>query len=536
MHVHLVNPAFPDSFWSFRQCGLVSRMRFGHPVVSLPTVAALTPPDVEVTICDENVEAVDLDWPCDVVGLTAMNVQVERAVELATAFRKRGRTVVIGGPYATLCPEKMRPHADVLFLGEAEHTWPRFIEEWRQGRHRAVYEQADKIDLRQSPAPRFELLKLDRYAGGTLQTSRGCPFDCEFCDIVLESMSGRKVRSKSPVQVVREAEALARLGVDGVFITDDNFTGHRKHAKAILRALAEWGHANGHPIVFNCELSLDVADDEALCQLLRDANFSKIYVGIETPRAASLQETGKKQNLRGDLLRAVRKLQSHGLIVWAGMIVGFDHDDADVFQEQYDFLQEAGIPVTTAGPLIALPGTRLHQRLEKEGRLTSSSHASGVDPIHVTEGTNVLPKQMSSQELETGVNWLVRALYRYDSFAERVIQAIDHGAGTSVGDNRKAPPWREWADLGRLIRACVLGGDLRRARLLWRVTLHALRHRPNAVQAAITHAAYHLHYYDYVSRAFGDPHGVETNCPLSRAPRQSQPEPVRQQADSSRAA
>lgn len=521
MHVHLVNPTFPDSFWSFRRCGSVSAMRFGHPVVSLPTVAALTPPDVEVTICDENVEEVDLDRACDVVGITAMNVQAERAIELCRAFRDRGRTVVVGGPYATLRPETMAPHADVLFIGEAEHSWPAFVDDWRKGRHRAVYEQEGGVDLRRSPAPRFELLKLDRYAGGTLQTSRGCPYDCEFCDIVLERMSGRKVRSKSPVQVVREAEALARLGVDGVFVTDDNFTGHRKHAKAILRALAEYGRERGYPIVFNCELSLDAAEDDELCRLLRAANFSKVYVGIETPRRASLAETGKQQNLRRDLLAAVRKLQSYGLMVWAGMIVGFDHDDVEVFQEQYDFLQQAGIPVTTAGPLIALPGTRLYDRLAAEGRLRSSTHDSGIDPIHVTAGTNVIPRQMSSDELAQGVRWLVRALYRYDSFAERVIRAIDHGAGASVGGNRKAPPWHEWMDLLRLVRTSLFGGDLRRARLLAKVTLHALRTRPDAVQAAITHAAYHLHYHDYVSRAFGAPEGAPARCPLHESPRRA---------------
>jgi hypothetical protein len=281
---------------------------------------------------------------------------------------------------------------------------------------------------------------------------------------------------------------------------------------------------------------LDVAEDDELCQLLHDANFSKVYIGIETPRAASLTETGKKQNLRSDLLDAVHKLQSYGLIVWAGMIVGFDHDDVDVFQEQFNFLQEAGIPVTTAGPLIALPGTRLAERLAAEGRLRTSSHSSGVDPIHVTEGTNVIPRQMTSEQLETGVNWLVRALYRYDAFTERVIEAIDHGAGTSVGRHRTAPPWHEWADLARLIRRSAFGGDLRRAWLLARVTLHALRTRPDAVQAAITHAAYHLHYHDYVTQAFGDPEGVETYCPLTGATNDGHAETTRRRTRPPRAA
>jgi radical SAM superfamily enzyme YgiQ (UPF0313 family) len=325
------------------------------PNLSMPTVAGLTPPEHDVMLCDENVAEIDFDVEADIVGVTGYIIHKPRMLEIIAEFRRRGRFVVVGGPFASLCPEELRGHCDVLFVDESEETWPRFLRDFEMSAWKTEYRPDEKPDMTLSPTPRFDLLEVDRYHALTIQFARGCPFNCEFCDIIV--MYGRRPRAKSVEQVMTEIRECHRLGAKQVFVVDDNFIGNKKLAKELLREMARWGRENGYPIDFNTEVSLNLAQDDELLELMREAHFTTVFIGIESPRKASLQETKKTQNMRGDLVENVRKIHGYGIQVQAGMIVGFDNDDESIFEDQLRFIQEARIPVSMTGLLQAMPKT-----------------------------------------------------------------------------------------------------------------------------------------------------------------------------------
>src|SRR3990170_2720239 len=341
MKIYLVAPKNPESFWTFDRILPSLNKRCVFPNLSLPTVAGLTPPEHEIVLCDENVEAIDFDTDADIVGVTGYVVHKKRIFEILDEFKRRGKFVVVGGPFATLCPEELQGRADVIFVGEAEYTWQRFLRDYETGRWEAEYRQDEKPSMHDSPAPRFDLLKVDRYRTMTIQFARGCPFNCEFCDIIV--MYGRRPRTKSVPQVLAEVAAVHRLGIPNIFVVDDNFIGNKKEAKELLKALAEWQADHRHPIEFMTEVSLNVAQDDELLSLMKEAHFTTIFVGIESPRTASLEETGKTQNTRGDILTSVHRIQAAGTEVMAGMIVGFDSDDPSIFAGEFRFIQDARI-------------------------------------------------------------------------------------------------------------------------------------------------------------------------------------------------
>lgn len=488
MKIYLVAPKNPESFWTFDRILPSLGRRCVFPNLALPTVAALTPPEHEVVLCDENVEEVDLETDADIVGITGYVIHRRRILELAREFRERGRFVVVGGPFASLCPEELRGKVDVVFVDEAEETWPRFLRDFENGTWQSEYVPREKPDLRDAPVPRFDLLKVDRYRTMTIQFGRGCPYQCEFCDIIV--MYGRRPRTKPVDRILAEVEEIHRLGVRNVFVVDDNFIGNKKEAKALLRALAGWQEERGYPIEFMTEVTLNVAQDEELLDLLRRARFTSVFVGIESPRAASLAETKKTQNLRRDILASVHRIQEAGIEVMAGMIVGFDHDDPGIFEEQFRFIEDARIPVSMTGMLNAVPKTPLYHRLKKAGRLLAE---------HVGDQfvfTNILPLRMSLAELYEGYRELLRRLYAYRNYRRRAMSFIlrrGEALRTRVLSNR--------GELGvffRMLWNCVLRASPQRAWLTLSLLFETALRRPRALRDAVTFALLHKHFYEYV--------------------------------------
>jgi len=488
MKILLVTPRNPESFWTYDSILPVIGKRCVFPNLSMPTVAGLTPREHEVVLCDENVEEIDFDAEADLVGVTGYIVHKKRMLEIVDEFRRRGRFVVVGGPYASLCPEELRGRCDVLFVDEAEETWSRFLADFEAGGWKTEYRPDEKPDMTLSPVPRFDLLAVDLYHAMTIQFARGCPFRCEFCDIIV--VYGRRPRVKAVPQVLAEVEECHRLGARQIFIVDDNFIGNVKLAKELLRELGRWGRERGYPISFQTEASLNAAHDEELLQLLHDANFTTIFIGIESPRKESLKESKKTQNIRGDLVADVRKIQSYGLQVQAGMIVGFDADDLSIFDEQLRFIQDARIPVSMTGMLQAMPKTPLHERVQKEGRLLAES--TGDQFVF----SNIIPRSMSRLDLYRGYRALIRQLYDFENFRRRTLDFLLHrgdqvAGGLSVdrGDLRL---------LWRVLRFTVFQAGWRRARFTLRLMLETLVRRPAAFKEACSFAVTHKAMGEYM--------------------------------------
>jgi len=409
----IINPRFEVSYWGMEYALPFIGKRGNLPVACLPLLAALTPEEHTVTLVDENVESIDWErcMQADIVGITGMSVQRFRMKEILIELKRRGCFCVVGGPWITVQEDYFGDLVDVIFVGEAEETWPRFLEEWRQGLHQLRYEQAEKTDMTKVPTPRFDLLKMRHYAFGSLQFSRGCPFQCEFCDIIVTF--GRRPRIKTSAQVIAELDAILKAGIDIAFIVDDNLIGNKKAIKEVLRDVVAWQEKRNYPITLFTEASIDLADDAELMDLMVRANFIATFIGIESPNEESLREAKKYQNVRsgGTLLDKVHRIQEAGMEVWCGMIMGFDNDDEGIFDRQIQFVREARISFSMSGMLSAIPKTPLHDRLAAEGRL---------DTADISEfGTNIVPLQISRADLLEGYIRVLNTLYDPDDYFDR---------------------------------------------------------------------------------------------------------------------
>ncbi len=409
-----INPRFEISYWGMERTLPYLGKRANLPVACLPLLAALTPVEHTVTLIDENVEPIDWDRcaRADIVGVTGMSVQRHRMKEIFAELKQRGVFTVVGGPLVTVLEDYFEGLADVVFIGEAEETWPRFLNDWARGVHQERYEQAEKTDMSTVPTPRFDLLKMRHYAFGSVQFSRGCPFQCEFCDIIITF--GRRPRIKSSAQVLAELDAMRAQGVKIAFVVDDNLIGNKKAIKPILRDVVAWQERLGYPLSLFTEASIDLADDAELMTLMTDANILAVFIGIESPNEASLRETKKFQNVRagGTILEKVHRIQDAGMDVWCGMILGFDNDDETIFDAQREFIREARIANSMTGMLWAFRKTPLYDRLVAEGRL---------DPADEPDfGTNVIPLKITREELRDGYIRVMDDLYTADAFFGRL--------------------------------------------------------------------------------------------------------------------
>jgi radical SAM superfamily enzyme YgiQ (UPF0313 family) len=410
----IINPRFEASFWGLEYALPFFDAKANVPVACLPLLAALTPGEHRVTLIDENVEPIDYERcrRADLVCLTGMSVQRFRMKTILGELKQRNCFTVVGGPWITVQEDYFGNLVDVKFIGEAEDTWPQFLRDWERGCHANRYEQAERTDMTKVPVPRFDLLKMKRYAIGSVQFSRGCPFACEFCDIIV--VFGRRPRLKTGPQVVAEIEALYAAGVDTAFIVDDNLIGNKKAIKEVLKDVIAWQRAKHYPMTFLTEASIDLADDPELLQMLVDASVRIVFVGIETPNEAALRETKKYQNVRRGptMLEKVHTIQRAGIEVWSGMILGFDSDDAAIFDAQRNFIKEARIVTSMVGMLAAIPKTPLHARLTREGRLDPDD-----PPEH---GTNVIPLQIGREQLKEGYLAVLRDLYQPTAYFDRL--------------------------------------------------------------------------------------------------------------------
>ncbi|MFQ5583302.1 MAG: radical SAM protein [Calditrichia bacterium] len=416
MRLLLINPRFQESFWSFKWATekILPDKRTTNPPLGLATLAALCPKHWEVSIVDENIETIPLNPRADIIGICGMGVQYERQKELLTFYRKKGFFVVAGGSYASLCPEKYQSIADTVISGEAEYIWKEFCDDFEKGKHKKLYQESGEVNLSDSPTPRFDLLDLDKYRAVSLQFSRGCPYRCEFCDIII--MFGRKPRTKSLEQVGKELDLLRRLNATSTFFVDDNFIGNKKQAKSLLSFLRDYQQKHNYWFNFGTESSLNMAQDNELMTLFREANFKWVFVGIESPDTESLKETKKFQNTREDILTSIRKIYSYGIEIYGGFIVGFDNDTTAVFDKQFNFIQASGIQSAMIGLLTAIPKTPLYERLEKEGRLVPWE--KGADNTKLE--TNVIPRQMTYDEMINGYRDLYNRLLTYRNVAGRI--------------------------------------------------------------------------------------------------------------------
>lgn len=419
--VLMIWPRFPASFWSFAKIMEILPKRAIHPPLGLLTVAALCPKNWEVRLIDRTVEDLqesDLEW-ADLVMVSGMHVQKDDIHALLRRARALGKRTMIGGPYASSEPEVLARLADHVVVGEPDEVFDEIAADLEHGTARPMYVISEKPDVSKTPVPRFDLLKINKYASMAVQFSRGCPFQCEFCDII--TIYGRKPRTKAPAQLLEELDRLYELGWrDQVFVVDDNFIGNHKRALELAKSLQDWQRRHQRPFFFYTEASMDLAQRPELIEAMVKANFFYVFVGIESPSKDSLSEAKKFQNLRRDPSECIRTIQNGGLWVTGGFIVGFDSDSETIFDDQREFIEEAAIPWAMAGFLQAPPTTPLYERMRKEGRLLDNFAAtSNFSPPNFR---TKLPLSFLLQ----GYRDTLGALYSPSGYFNRCLHALSH--------------------------------------------------------------------------------------------------------------
>ncbi|MBE0564626.1 MAG: DUF4070 domain-containing protein [Krumholzibacteria bacterium] len=486
MRILLVEPRTPDTFWTLRRALRFVRRRAANPPLGLLTVAGMLPRQWSCRLVDLNCDTLrdeDILW-ADRVLVSAMQIHRDAVAEVVRRCHALGRTVMGGGPLFVAEPAGPDDNAGVdhVVVGEAEELAAALAADLEAGRPAPCYVAPRFPDLALTPAPRWDLLDLSRYATMSVQSCRGCPFDCEFCDVV--ALNGRRPRHKPPERFIAELERLRTLGWRGpVFVVDDNFVGDRRRCRELLEAMIAWRRRTRPRITFLTEASVDMAAQPDLLELMVAAGFKKVFLGLETPSTASLRECHKLQNLRGDLTGAVRTIQAAGLEVMGGFIVGFDSDEPDIFERQFEFIQRSGVVTAMVGLLQAMPRSRLHARLAAEGRLRGEA---GGDNTRAT--LNFEPR-LDRDFLLENYRALMRRLYEPGNYYQRI--------GTFLAGHRlRGPrPHVGWRDIGAIFGSMwVIGVVSRGRRAYWRFLARTLVRHPRQIGVAVTLAIMGHHY------------------------------------------
>jgi radical SAM superfamily enzyme YgiQ (UPF0313 family) len=482
MKVLLLYPEFPDTFWSFKHALRFIRRKSAYPPLGLLTVATMLPVDWTKRLVDLNVTRLtqaDLDW-ADCALISAMAVQRESARGIISRCKDAGLRVVAGGPLFTAEHEQFE-EVDHFVLNEAELTLPPFLEDFGRGCVRRMYGTSDLCDVRLTPAPMWELLDLCQYGGVCVQFSRGCPFNCEFCNVTV--LFGNRPRMKNPEQVIKELDDLYGLGWRGpLFFVDDNFIGNKRYLKTtLLPALIDWRKGKkGMP--FNTEASINLADDRLLMEMMVEAGFDAVFIGIETPEESGLAECNKNQNKNRDLVEDVKRIQRAGLQVQGGFIVGFDSDARSIFQRQIDFIQKSGIVTAMVGLLQAPKGTRLYERLKKEGRLIGQMSGNN-------DGTTNIVTRMELNVLRAGYAHIIDHIYSPKHYYSRIKIFLREYHQPSIRSGHDIQ--RFLAFFRSVFRLGIFGKERFQ---FWGILAWTLVHRPRMLPLAVTFAIYGHHF------------------------------------------
>lgn len=492
MKILLIYPKHPDTFWSFKHALKFVSKKALHPPLGLMTVAAMLPEGWEKKLVDMNVEPLKeeaVQW-ADYVFISAMAVQRESANEVIDRCKKAGVPIVAGGPLFTASHEDFKS-VDHFVLNDAEITLPRFLADLLGGEPKPLYTSDVFPSMRKTPVPLWELIQMKKYVSMCIQYSRGCPFNCEFCDVTV--LFGRKVRTKSKDQIIEELESLYLKGWrGGVFFVDDNFIGNKENLKnSLLPAIIDWMDKRRHPFRFSTEASINLSDDETLMQLMVKASFDSVFIGIETPDDNSLAECNKVQNRKRDLIGCVKKIQRFGLRVRGGFIVGFDHDQPSIFERQVEFIQNSRIITAMVGLLNAPRGTRLYQRIAQEGRLLGNVYGDNTDFT-----TNLIP-QMGYEKLVSGYQRIIQGIYSPKPYYERVKEFLKeyrplekHRFHFYFGLVRLHPGYP-----GAIFKSMWSLGIRDRERVhFWKLFFWSLFRRPRILPMAITYSIYGFHF------------------------------------------
>jgi radical SAM superfamily enzyme YgiQ (UPF0313 family) len=494
MNALLIYPEFPDTFWSFKHALKFLGKRAAQPPLGLMTVAALLPKAWNKRLVDTNVERLrdrDLAW-ADVVLLSAMHIQRDSLMAIVERCRARGLRTVIGGPIASSIPAA-ELKADHVVIGEAESLMSGLALDIEQGTARDIYQAAERPEMQTSPLPDLSLIKMRRYSTMAVQYSRGCPFNCEFCDII--EIYGRRPRTKAVAQVLAELDQLRTAGWrEAVFIVDDNFIGNKARARELCVALAEWRSRYKVSFDFNTEASLNLADDPELMRLMRDAGFVSVFLGIETPDESGLIASNKLQNTRRSLLESVATIQSYGMQVMGGFILGFDTDRDDIFDRMVEFIQKSGIPIAMVGLLQAMPGTQLFRRLRREGRIVDAG-----DGDNTCDKLNFLPN-MDATRLVEGYRSVLKRIYSCEAYYERVKLYLSRSQ-TRPEERKTRQQWLTRGNARAFVTSIVRQGVFGRQRWsYWKFLLTVARRYRHCVGPAMTLAVMGYHFQVMTNR------------------------------------
>jgi len=492
MRVLLIYPLFPKTFWSYEKILELVDKKVLLPPLGLATVAAILPQEWEFKLVDRNIRSVtEAEWEwADMVILSAMIVQKEDLVSQIKAAKQRGKLVAVGGPYPTSVPtEAQKAGADFLILDEGEITLPMFVEAVQTGKTSGVFRATEKPDVTTTPIPRFDLLERDAYDMMSVQFSRGCPFQCEFCDIIV--LYGRKPRTKSPEQLLAELDCLYELGWrGGIFMVDDNFIGNKRNVKLLLKELKAWMKEHEYPFRFDTEASVDLAQDPELMELMVESGFAAVFLGIETPDEDSLQLTKKFQNTRNSLVESVQDIIKAGLRPMAGFIIGFDGEKSGAGSRIVRFAEQAAIPSTTFAMLQALPNTALWHRLEKEGRMRESKDGN----INQTTLMNFIPTRPLE---DIGREYIEAfcALYDPIAYLDRTYRCFLMMGKPSWKAPAKKP---EWVVIKALATVIWRQGIKRETRWkFWHHLFGILKHNPAVFEHYLSSCAHNEHFLEY---------------------------------------